>query len=265
MNKCLFVIFLFVFTLFGAWSSSDSLKISYKLKMLRKASNGILQIKSSDSTADTTGIKYDPSTHYTYFPDYLLIDSSHIGVLTCNTSDGYDDKSLTLCAGGYASAGRSAWLFLAGEENANTGVLRGSSGNSGWIEWYAANGVRSSTTGFYLYPGNFDSTLSYFRVLKWSNHITEVSSVDTGGQLYIVASNGGGYTNNGILIQNESITTNDTLHIIDGAIADYIGVTDSIKIGTSNVPITGLTLSGDTLIVTSKTHIEKFLALPSGE
>jgi uncharacterized Zn-binding protein involved in type VI secretion len=121
---------------------------------LAKIINGTpkkIPVFKSGNRIDTSGITYDTSSHYTYFPSYLLFDSTTYGVIANNTSDGYDNKSLLISSSGLSgNTARGSYIELFGNEHNNPGDVFVYSGDSGNVRIAASDSGATSIRGGYV-------------------------------------------------------------------------------------------------------------------
>lgn len=129
----------------SAFSFGITRKTNIDTLKLRKMgeTSSFAYIDSSDSVLKPSLIIYDKSTHYSYFPSYLLFDSSTYGKIYVNTSDGYDDKQILISsAGPENNSARGSYLMLFGNEDGGDALLH--SGDSG--DLHLSSGTSKVTT-----------------------------------------------------------------------------------------------------------------------
>ncbi|MFA5217254.1 hypothetical protein [Sulfuricurvum sp.] len=141
---------------FGAWWNYTNID---SLRMRKFANDKLMFVDAADSTLDSTQIGYNKINHYTTFPSYLLYDSSSNGMLAVNTSNGFDNKILTLSsagAGGFMN--RGSFIALYGNEATIPGAIHIASGEAGYTKlftpfFYIAFGSDTANLNIVPWPG----------------------------------------------------------------------------------------------------------------
>jgi len=135
-----------IFVLFvSSFSFGFTRKTNIDTLKLRKMgeTSSFAYIDSSDSVLKPSAIRYDKSTYYSYFPSYILFDSSTYGKIYVNTSDGYDDKQILISsAGPENNSARGAYMMLFGNEDGGDVLLH--SGDVGNLR--LSSGISRVTT-----------------------------------------------------------------------------------------------------------------------
>lgn len=227
MKKAL-LITLIVFSSFGWKTTVDSIKVR------KMGSDSLVTVDSDDSLMKTVPIHYDRVTEYTYFPSYLLLDTTVTGAFGFRAKE--SDQGVYLGTGS---------AFYDPDSGAALG-LYGYNYPAGLIGWATLNSAGNGRIGLNTPFVNFmwgDTSSSYLNIEPGPTY-TEIHGMH--GREISLGSGDALITDNGNSIVPESLTvtngfsvgssgdyfhgieiiddTNDTLQLIIGTDTFYVEV-----------------------------------------